>query len=43
MYLYITPTAEFIIALAVKHASLEKFKKVLAKKGAEFPVNLVYM
>ena len=29
--------AEFIIALAVKHASLESFKKVLAKNGAKFP------
>ena len=31
--------AEFIIALADKHSSLEKFKAALAKNGAEFPVS----
>ena len=30
--------AEFIIALADKHPKLEKFKTVLEKNGAEFPV-----
>ena len=30
--------AEFIIALAEKYSSLEKFKAALAKNGAEFPV-----
>ena len=30
--------AEFIIALAQKHTTVEKFRKVLAKNGAEFPV-----
>ena len=29
--------AKFIIVLASKHASLEKFQKVLAKNVAEFP------
>lgn len=30
--------AEFIIALADKHPTLEKFKTSLEKNGAEFPV-----
>ena len=30
--------AEFVIALAEKHPSLESFKSVLAENGAEFPV-----
>ena len=31
--------AEFIIALAGKHRTLEKFKAALQKNGAEFPVS----
>lgn len=31
--------AEFIIALANKHATLDKFKAALLKNGADFPVN----
>ena len=30
--------AEFIIALAGKHSTLEKFKTALLKNGADFPV-----
>lgn len=31
--------AEFIIALAGKHRTFEKFKAALQKNGAEFPVS----
>ena len=31
--------AEFVIALAGKHHTLESFKAVLAQNGAEFPVS----
>ena len=34
--------AEFIIALAGKHRTVEKFKAALQKNGAEFPVNLAF-
>ena len=32
--------AEFIIALAAKHPTLERFKASLDKNGAEFPVSV---
>lgn len=33
--------AEFIIALATKHSSFERFKAALVKNGAEFPVSVI--
>ena len=35
--------AEFVIALAEKHPSLESFKSVLAENGAEFPVSQCWL
>ena len=38
-FLNILREAEFIIALAGKHRTFEKFKAALLKNGAEFPVS----
>ena len=34
--------AEYIIALADKHPTVEKFKASLIKNGADFPVSIFY-
>ena len=34
--------AEYIIALADKHPTVEKFKASLIKNGADFPVSVFY-
>lgn len=34
--------AEYIIALADKHPTVEKFKASLIKNGADFPVSMFY-